>query len=63
VEDAGRPDEKVRKKIEEESTSTVGSEVCPEKYYVWIECANEQEQPALLERFQAEGLNCCCKII
>jgi len=56
-------DEKVRKKIEEESTSTVGSEVCPEKYYVWIECANEQEQTALLERFQAEGLNCCCKII
>ena len=30
----------------------------PEQYLVLIECADEEAQRALLERFQAEGLKC-----
>ena len=30
----------------------------PEQYLVLIECADESEQVALLQRFQAEGLKC-----
>ena len=33
-------------------------QVIPEQYLVLVECANEPEQAALLERFRAEGLKC-----
>jgi hypothetical protein len=33
-------------------------QVIPEQYLVLVECANEREQAALLERFRAEGLKC-----
>jgi hypothetical protein len=53
-------DGKARKQIEEAQAE---SERCPEKYFVWIECADEEEQLTLLLRFQSEGLACQCKII
>jgi hypothetical protein len=34
------------------------SQVIPEQYLVLVECVNEREQAALLERFRAEGLKC-----
>jgi len=56
-------DAKVRKRIEEESEPGP-SRTCVRKSSssgssVWT----RNNQLALLERFQAEGLNCCCKII
>jgi hypothetical protein len=53
-------DRKASKRIEEAETEC---ESCPEKFFVWIECADEEEQLTLLQRFQAEGLTCHCKII
>jgi hypothetical protein len=37
-------------------------EVLPEQYFVLIECADEEEQRSLLERFAAEGLKCQAKM-
>lgn len=53
-------DAKARKQIEEGQKEP---EVLPEKFFVWIECADEEEQLVLLARFQGEGLTCHCKII
>lgn len=33
-------------------------QVIPEQYLVLVECADEREQAALLERFKSEGLKC-----
>jgi hypothetical protein len=33
-----------------------------DKFYVLVECADEQEQVELLERFTAEGLRCQAKL-
>jgi hypothetical protein len=34
----------------------------PEQFFVLIECADEAEQLAMLQRFQKEGLRCQAKL-
>ncbi len=48
-----------RQRIEDEEGAP---ELCPEKFFVMVECADEQEQLTLLLRLQSEGLTCHCKI-
>lgn len=43
--------------LEDEPVDTSQVET-PEQFIILVECANEREQVALLERFNAEGLQC-----
>ena len=38
------------------------AELPPEQFFVLVECADEEQQLALLKRFQAEGLKCHAKL-
>src|SRR5437867_1799084 len=42
----------------EKARQTTREDVLPEQFLVLVECANEAEQTALLQRFKAEGLRC-----
>ena len=53
-------DQEQMKNLEETSPAT--DEVPPEKFFVLIECEDEAEQVALLERLQQEGLKCQAKV-
>src|SRR5262249_4576451 len=49
--------EQTRKSLNKETPS-----LPPEQFLIVIECADEQEQIALLERLQKEGLRCSAKV-
>jgi hypothetical protein len=40
------------------STSLAAGEAVPAQYYVLVKCRDERQQVELLERFQADGLEC-----
>ena len=42
--------------------ATQPADALPEQFYVLVECADEEEQRALLARFQEEGLKCQAKM-
>src|SRR5262249_32454097 len=52
-------EEKARRKLKRQEAETPD---LPEQFLILIECADEAEQTALLQRFTAEGLTCRAKI-